>query len=145
MSAKPNAVVQRFNELPASPTMRLLGFRLLDFHPAKRVANCSVEIDSQLTNVMGSIHGGGIAAALDTAASVAAMCASDLQAKFPTLEIKCIFLETPPAGPLKVEGRVLKLGSSVAFLEASLYSATGALLATSTQTSKVRASKRETE
>lgn len=134
---KPNPTVLRFNELPASPAMRLLGFRLLDFDAAEQRATCSVDIDPQLTNVMGSIHGGGIAAALDTAASVAAMCASDLQAQFPTLEIKCTFVATPARGLLKVEGRVVKLGRSIAFLESSLFSTDGTLLATGTQTSKV--------
>jgi len=133
----PNKTVLRFNELPVSPAMRLLGFRLLDFHVAEQRATCSVDIDPQLTNVMGSIHGGGIAAALDTAASVAAMCASDLQALFPTLEIKCSFLEAPPRGMLRLEGRVLKLGRSIAFLESSLFSPSGSVLAKANQTSKV--------
>jgi uncharacterized protein (TIGR00369 family) len=134
---EPNQTVLRFNEMPVSPAMRLLGFRLLDFDVAEQRAICSVDIDPQLTNVMGSVHGGGIAAALDTAASVAAICASDLQALFPTLEIKCTFLEIPPQGPLRVEGRVLKLGRSIAFLESSLFSPSGTLLAKGNQTSKV--------
>jgi acyl-coenzyme A thioesterase PaaI-like protein len=47
------------------------------------------------------------------------------------------FLAPSLAGKFRAEGRVLQLGKSIAFLEASLFNAEGELTATSTSTAKI--------
>lgn len=130
--------MDRFARLRRSPVMDLIDFRIVSFDAGSMTVHGTVEFDPQLSNVMGTPHGGAIAAALDTAASVAGMCATDFRSVFPTLEMKCLYLGVPHSGALKVKGRVLKLGRSIAFLEASLLSTNDELLATSTQTARVR-------
>ena len=58
-----------------------------------------------------------------------------------SLEIKASFLLAAHPGLYRSHGRVVRIGRTVAFLEAELYDAEDRLVATATSTAAVRAAK----
>lgn len=69
-------------------------------------------------NHFGNIQGGFAVAMLDAVVSIAAYAL--LRQWLPTIEMKSSFLEPIPIGPCIGEGRVLKAGRSIAFIEGTL-------------------------
>jgi uncharacterized protein (TIGR00369 family) len=90
-------------------------------------------------NHFGNIQGGFAVAMLDVVVAIAAY--AKVRAWLPTIEIKCSFLEPLPLGTCVGEGRVLKVGNSVAFIEGRLLMADGRPGATATATLLVRVPK----
>ena len=72
-------------------------------------------------NHFGNIQGGFAMAMLDAAMTIAAY--AKMRQWLPTLEMKSSFLEPVPIGPCIGEGRVLKAGRKVAFVEGRLLTA----------------------
>jgi acyl-coenzyme A thioesterase PaaI-like protein len=70
-------------------------------------------------NHFGCIQGGFGVAMLDVCISIAAF--ARLRLWLPTIEIKCSFLAPLPVGTCTGEGRVLRAGRSVVFLEGTLW------------------------
>ena len=79
-------------------------------------------------------QGGFITAWLDAAMAHAVIHASGHKQTVFSLEIKVSFYEKVGPGEGRVEGRVVRRGKRVAFLEASLYNAAGQLAAEATST-----------
>ena len=74
-------------------------------------------------NMQGILHGGAYAAMLDTACGVAARSMLDMD-KYRgqvTLELKTSYLKAGGPGAYCAKGRVLRMGRSVSYVEASLY------------------------
>jgi uncharacterized protein (TIGR00369 family) len=81
-------------------------------------------------NPMGNVQGGIVVAMLDDAAAFAAIIKSGKRIGIPTIELKTSFFAPAKAGvPLYAEGRCLKLGKRIAFMEADLFDEEGTLLA----------------
>jgi uncharacterized protein (TIGR00369 family) len=79
---------------------------------------------------MGNVQGGIVVAMLDDAAAFAAIIKSGKRIGIPTIELKTSFFAPAKAGvPLYAEGRCLKLGKRIAFMEADLFDEEGTLLA----------------
>lgn len=74
-----------------------------------------------------SVHGGVVTALLDAAADFSLIGA--LGAPVPTIDLSVHFLRTATAGPLRVEGRLVKPGRQIATAEAELLDAAGKQLA----------------
>lgn len=80
-------------------------------------------------------QGGFITAWMDAAMAHAVMHHTGMRQNIASLEIKVSFLERVGPGRVLAEGRVLRMGRRVAFLEGSLFSEDGRrTLATSTST-----------
>jgi uncharacterized protein (TIGR00369 family) len=86
-------------------------------------------------NHFGNIQGGFAVAMLDAVVSIAAY--AKLRQWLPTVEIKSSFLEPIPIGSCIGEGRVLKAGRSLAFIEGRLITADGRLAVTATATASI--------
>ena len=54
-----------------------------------------------------------------------------------TLELKITFFKSANPGPVIAEAKVIKLGKSIAFVEGSLFSEKGILIAKGTSTNKL--------
>lgn len=91
-------------------------------------------------NHYGSIQGGLGIALIDVLVSISAF--AKLRQWCPTIEIKSSFLAPAALGECRGEARFLKVGSSVAFLEARLWGADGQLAIHATATVSVKASGR---
>ena len=104
-----------------SPTGALLGFKLLEVDSARGFVRIEYLGKPEFCNPMGNIQGGFVAAMLDDAAAISAIVKSGRRIAVPTLEFKTSFFAPAKVGPLFAEGRCLRVGRTVAFMEADLF------------------------
>lgn len=77
-------------------------------------------------------------AALDEVMTVAAIAKSGLNIYAPSLEIKTSYIKPIKPGLIPAEGRVVRLGKSVAFLEGTLFNQNEEVAVKATATSLIR-------
>lgn len=113
------------------PTAVLLGMEMLSVDSAAGVTRMAFLVQPQFCNPMGNLQGGFFAAMMDDAAATAIIAKSGRRIFVPTLEFKLSFFAPAKAGSRVVcEGRVVKLGRTIAFAEVDMTDeATGKLLA----------------
>jgi uncharacterized protein (TIGR00369 family) len=122
-------------ELP--PAAALLGWHPLTLEPGHvRVRYTARE---EFYNPQGNVQGGFLAAMLDDAMGPALFTLLPLDQFAPTLEMKVNFLRPARAGPLIAEGRIAHRSRSIAFLEGTLSTEDGQLVATATATARIMA------
>lgn len=112
------------------PTAAILGQEILEIDSAKGWVRMKFQPIEACRNPMGNVQGGIVVAMLDDAAAFAAIIKSGKRIGIPTIELKTSFFAPAKAGvPLFAEGRCLKLGKRIAFMEADLFDEAGTLLA----------------
>lgn len=112
------------------PTADLLGQELLSVDSANGIVRMKFQATPQCCNPMGNVQGGIVVAMLDDAAAFAAIVKSGERIAIPTIELKASFFAPVKAGvPVFAEGRCIKLGKRIAFMEADLTDEAGTLLA----------------
>ncbi len=119
------------------PAAALLGWEALAIEPGRVRVRYTAR--DEFLNPMGTVQGGFLAAMLDDAMGPALFTLLEDGQFAPTLEMKVSFFRPARAGALVAEGRVAHLGHSVAFLEGTLSTENGALIATATATARVLA------
>ncbi|WP_439532855.1 PaaI family thioesterase [Polymorphobacter sp.] len=113
-----------------APTAVLLGEEVLALDSAAGTVRVRFQPSPECRNARGQIQGGIVVAMLDDAAFYAAVARAGARITLPSIEMKTSFLFPAPAGvPLYAEGRCLKLGRRVAFMEADLFDEAGTMLA----------------
>jgi molybdopterin converting factor subunit 1 len=127
------ALVSR--DIPRPAYIDLLGARPLDAEPGHvRMEFLATE---QFLNPMGAVQGGFLTAMLDEAMGPAAISALPPGHGVPTLELKVSFIKPARPGRLVADARVVHLGRSVVFLESSLVTDDGTLIAKATATARI--------
>jgi molybdopterin converting factor subunit 1 len=122
-------------DIPAPAYTELLGARPLDAEPGHvRMEYLATE---QFLNPMGAVQGGFLTAMLDEAMGPAAISALPPGQGVPTLELKVSFIRPARPGRLVADARVVHMGRSVVFLESSLVTDDGTLIATATATARI--------
>jgi uncharacterized protein (TIGR00369 family) len=122
--------------LPAPPAARLLGWKLDRIDPDQGAIRVQFEGKEEFLNPVGSIQGGILAAMLDdTLGPAAALLGGEAFAQ--TLELKTSFLRPARPGKLYGDARVVHRGRDIVFLEGSLSTADGTMVATATATARV--------
>ncbi len=122
-------LLERMNQRGPATSV-LLGTRILALDSKAGTVRMSFEPRPEFCNPMGNVQGGFIVAMLDDCAAVAAVVASGQRIVVPTIELKASFFGPARLGQtLYGEGRCLKLGKRVAFMEAELSDAEGRILA----------------
>ena len=112
------------------PTAEILGQEILEIDSAAGRVKMKFQPIAACRNPMGNIQGGIVVAMLDDAAAFAAIVKSGKRIGIPTIELKTSFFAPAKAGvPLFAEGRCLRLGKRIAFMEADLFDEAGTLLA----------------
>ena len=112
------------------PTAALLGQELLEVDSAAGRVRMRFQPRAECCNPMGNVQGGIVVAMLDDAAAFAAIVKSGERISIPTIELKASFFAPARGGvPLDAEGRCIKLGRRIAFMEADLTDEAGNLLA----------------
>ena len=120
---------------PLPPAAELLGWKALSLEPGHvRVQYTARE---EFYNPMGNVQGGFLAAMLDDAMGPAAFTLLEEGQFAPTLEIKVNFLRPAKAETLIAEGRVVHMARTVVFVEGTLATEDGSLIATATATARV--------
>jgi len=119
-------------EVAPPPITTLIGFSLVSVEPGLAVVE--LPIDERHVNPFGNVHGGLICDIADAAMGAAYHSTLTDQEICSTLELKVSFLRPAPASTLRAEGRVIKAGKSVGFLECDVKDTEGNLIARATST-----------
>ena len=110
-------------------------FHVTGWDAEKKVLHAAFTVRREYCHTRGTIaQGGFITAWLDAAMAHAVHHDSGNAQTVFSLEIKVSFYEKVGPGEGRVEGRVVRRGKRVAFLEAALYNAEGKLAAEATST-----------
>jgi uncharacterized protein (TIGR00369 family) len=117
------------------PCAELLGWEPIGIEPGRVRVRFAAR--DAFCNGMGNIQGGFLAAMLDDAMGPALFTLLDDEQFAPTLEIKVSFLRPARPGTIIAEGRVVRAGRSVAFLEGTLATEEGELIATGSATARI--------
>lgn len=123
--------------VPSSPSAELLGWRLLAADTAIGRVKVGFEGRPEFCNPTGSIQGGMLAAMLDDAMGPAAFIASGGASLIATIDMTVSYLAPAKPGPFVAEARVVRMGRTVAFLEAELFDAEGGLVARATSSARL--------
>ena len=121
-------------EIPPPPIVTLMGMTLESVGPGTATFLCLP--DESHYNPIGSVHGGFVCTALDSAAGCAVQTTLPAGTGYTSLEIKVSYLRAvnTTTGPLTVVGTVVKPGSRVAFAEAVVLDGQGRTVATASST-----------
>jgi len=117
---------------PAFPYAALLGMELVEVEPGRAVV--TLEVNHQLQNPVGTVHGGVYCSLADTAMGIAYSAGLNPGKSFVTVDLQISFLRPARGGRLIAEGRVLKAGRRIGFLECDIRDDTGSLLARASST-----------
>lgn len=129
-----------FKLLKASPAeaSRTLNGELLEVDSTRGISRFRFEIVPAFCHSQGRIcQGGFLTGMVDTAMAHAAMAKGKLAVAVPTLELKVSFFEAMGPGIVFAEGRVMRWGGTVGFLEGDLRDEKGRLILHSTSTIKI--------
>ncbi|HEX9556977.1 MAG TPA: PaaI family thioesterase [Reyranella sp.] len=121
----------------AEPT-RLLNGEILELDSERGTCRYRFEIVPAFCHSQGKIcQGGFLTGMIDVAMANAAMARSKFACAVPTLEMKMSFLEAAGPGSVIAEGRVLRWGGSVGFLDGDIKDDKGRLIVHATSTVKI--------
>jgi acyl-CoA thioesterase len=122
--------------LPEDGLLESMGFvKVLSTDRKLGVVRAEFEAFRRFCHTDGRIvQGGFISGWLDFAMAQAVIVRAAEPVGVASLELKVNFLQRVGPGRVIAEGRVLRMGRRVAFLEASLFDPAGALLATASST-----------
>ena len=121
----------------AEPT-RLLNGEILELDSERGTCRYRFEIVPAFCHSQGKVcQGGFLTGMIDVAMANAAMARSKFACAVPTLEMKMSFLEAVGPGSVIAEGRVLRWGGSVGFLDGDIKDDKGRLIVHATSTVKI--------
>lgn len=132
----PEAMIEQLNS-QWEPCSVLLGVHALAWQPDSGELTLSWTVDERFCHSNGSVvQGGFIASMLDATMAYAALACDPTIENIPSLEIKVSFIAPGRPGMLLCRGWPVRIGGSVAFMEADLRQ-NDTLVATSTSTFRV--------
>jgi uncharacterized protein (TIGR00369 family) len=125
------------DDIPAPPSAKLLGWRLLDARPWDGWLKVGFEGREEFCNPAGFIQGGILSAMLDDSMGPAVFVTSDGRFYTTTISLTVNFIAPARPGPLIVEAQVIQIGKSIAFMEGKLIAKDGTVLATASTTARL--------
>lgn len=131
---------QLFAVLRANPPepVKVLNGEMLEIDSARGTCRFRFEIVPAFCHSNGRIcQGGFLTGMVDTAMANAAIAKGRLAVAVPTLELKISFFEAMGPGIVFAEGRVLRWGGSVGFLDGDVRDDRGRLIVHATSTIKI--------
>ncbi len=122
------------NILPAPPIQQALDFRIVQVERGHTVFAGTPKFEYY--NPLGSVHGGYIAALLDSCMACAVHSTLEAGYSYATLEIKINYVRaiTSETGEIRAEGKLVNAGRRVATAEGRLVDSAGKLYAHGTTT-----------
>jgi uncharacterized protein (TIGR00369 family) len=125
------------DDIPAPPSAKLLGWRLLDARPWDGWLKVGFDGREEFCNPAGFIQGGILSAMLDDSMGPAVFVTSDGRFYTTTISLTVNFIAPAKPGPLIVEAQVIQIGKSIAFMEGKLIASDGTVLATASTTARL--------
>jgi uncharacterized protein (TIGR00369 family) len=126
----------------SAPCSAWLNQKILEVDVEDGWVKIGYELGEPHFNRFGALHGGAIACVMDDVLAVAAGFVAQWGEIAPTVEMKVNYLSQGGAGSFVAEAKVIKRGRTINFLEATLSTAAGKLIATSTATIMIAPLKR---
>jgi uncharacterized protein (TIGR00369 family) len=120
---------------PLPPVLGLLGWNAAHAEPGH--VRAGFQGQETIYNPVGLVQGGILAAMLDGVMGAAAVSLLAPGETITTLEMKTSYMRSVQAVPLVGDGRVVHRGGSVIFMEGSITTENGSLVATATATGRV--------
>ena len=114
------------------PIMRLIGFRAEEIADGRAVVTLAA--GPQHANPMGTLHGGVLCDIADAAMGMAFASTLAPAESFTTVELKINFFRPVWEAHLKAEGRVVRRGRSVGYVECEITDDGGRLIAKAAST-----------
>src|SRR5271168_4293103 len=114
-------------EAPPPPIARLLGFVLIAIEPGRAVFE--METDERHHNPMGTLHGGVYCDLADAAMGYAYAATLGEGESFTTVELKINFFRAVRKATLTAEAKVIRVGSTLGYIECNVTDQTGKLVA----------------
>jgi uncharacterized protein (TIGR00369 family) len=119
-------------EASPPPIAKLLGFTMKALEPGRAVFE--MEVDERHHNPMGTLHGGVYCDLADAAMGYAYAATLAEVETFTTIELKINFLRAVRRSTLTAEAKVVRAGSSVAYVECDVTDRDGKLIARAAST-----------
>jgi uncharacterized protein (TIGR00369 family) len=126
-----------FGKFRRPPCADLLGLELLDHNPEQRWARFAFEGRPEFLNPAGFIQGGILSAMLDDTMGPTVLLSSRGTLFTATINLNVSFLQPAKPGRILSEGRVVSMGKTIAFVEATLSDAQGVKLAIGTSSARL--------
>ena len=131
-----SGMVEKLNQ-HAPPSIVTLGGSIESFDQESGIIEFRFEARETMTHSGGIVQGGFVAGMLDAAMAHVVFCVLDKLVILGTLEMKVSYLDIVRPGTLRATGHILRMGKSVAFLEAEIYSEKRKLLAKGSSTVRI--------
>lgn len=114
------------------PVAKLIGFELAEAGDGRAVV--TLEAGSQHTNTMGTLHGGILCDIADTAMGIAFTSTLAMSESFTTVELKINFFRPVWKAQLRAEGKVVRRGKTVGYVECEISDENGRAIAKASST-----------
>jgi uncharacterized protein (TIGR00369 family) len=124
----PNVTIGR----KGMPVGKLIGFEVVEAGGGRAVV--ILETGPQHTNPMGTVHGGILCDIADTAMGVAFNSTLALTESFTTVELKINFFRPVWNAQLRAEGKVVRRGKTVGYVECDVTDENGRAIAKASST-----------
>jgi len=124
-----DALLLRMRSLFASVDVPGLQFQIRELSHDGGTVTLEFQVSPALANQFGFVQGGIVTTMLDVCIGMAGAIKSGGLLAMPLAEMKTTFVRPTQPGRLVGKGETLRLGKTFAFIEASLFSESGTLLA----------------
>lgn len=137
MSADTAGAARMREYVSASPYAALLGLRLAEITPGRAVM--TLPFREELVTVGRTVHGGALASLIDTVATAAAWSEVEVadNPRGATVNLNVSYLAGAQGEDLRAEASVLRRGRSLVFLDVSVTTASGTVVAKGVATYKI--------
>ncbi len=129
-SGAPHPLIARGRD--AVPVAKLIGFDLADIKDGQ--AMVSLEAGPQHANPMGTLHGGILCDIADAAMGMAFASTLGAKESFTTVEFKINFFRPVWKAQLRAEGKVVRRGRTIGYLECDIVDENGRAIAKASST-----------
>ena len=129
-------VLDRF---PTPPCATVLGLDILEADPADGRVKIAFLAKPEFCNAAGNVQGGFLAAMLDDCMGPAILVATNAEAFPSTIDLHVQFLSPAKPGKIIGQGRIVRLGRTIGFVEAELADESGNLLARASASVRITA------
>jgi uncharacterized protein (TIGR00369 family) len=134
LQVKAAAIIEDFAHTPLTD---MLGWKLLTAEPGSDSVAIGYDAKPEFRNAAGFIQIGMLSAMIDTTIAALVLIASDGKFFASTLNLTLNFPAPALPGAIRAEGTVLQMGATIAFVEARLLNAEGAVLVTASATARL--------
>ena len=131
-------IEERTQHMRDQPLFQGMGFsKIIEF--SKEESSIKIEYIAEHRHCHSGniVQGGYVTGWIDSAMAHSVMIPTNFEFSPLTLELKITFFKSANPGPVIAEAKVIKLGKSIAFVEVSLFSEKGILIAKGTSTNKL--------